>query len=309
MRRDRKSKAKRERMIMIASSALVMGALTLTGVYMKENTGETAEEDYTVDLSGLDEGTVQDFTEIDLSELNGNDTEAEMADTEFAENSVTEDDLDYDPLAAGSHIIEIPGLTEGVTEELMLKEQEEIKKNRNDREDEDEEDRGEDSDEKEDREEGDGEEMRDTAAEAEVLNPSFSEEQGLTRPVSGEILMYYSMDKSIYFATLDQFKYHPAVVFSAAEGESVSVCADAVVSSLYYDDEIGNAVMLDLGNGYHAVCGQLKDIQVSEGDRVKEGSILGYVAAPTKYYTVEGPNLYFQLKKDGASVNPEEMFR
>ena len=33
MRRDRKSKIKRERMIMVASSALVMGALTLTGVY------------------------------------------------------------------------------------------------------------------------------------------------------------------------------------------------------------------------------------------------------------------------------------
>ena len=32
MRRDRKNKIKKERMVMIASSALVMGALTLTGI-------------------------------------------------------------------------------------------------------------------------------------------------------------------------------------------------------------------------------------------------------------------------------------
>ena len=44
MRRDRKSKIRRERMVMLASSALVMGALTLTGIYMKDRSAENIDD-------------------------------------------------------------------------------------------------------------------------------------------------------------------------------------------------------------------------------------------------------------------------
>ena len=48
---------------------------------------------------------------------------------------------------------------------------------------------------------------------------------------------------------------------------------------------------------------------VSVGSYVDEGDILGFVATPTKYYTLEGANLYFALTKDGEPVNPEVLFR
>ena len=66
---------------------------------------------------------------------------------------------------------------------------------------------------------------------------------------------------------------------------------------------------LDLGNGYQATYGQLKDIQVAEGNYVNRGDVLAKVSAPTKYFSVEGSNLYFQLTKDGEPVNPEGLFR
>ena len=50
--------------------------------------------------------------------------------------------------------------------------------------------------------------------------------------------------------------------------------------------------------------GQLKDLNVSEGDTVKKGAIIGYVNAPTKYYSEEGSNLYFAMKKDGKPIDP-----
>ena len=50
--------------------------------------------------------------------------------------------------------------------------------------------------------------------------------------------------------------------------------------------------------------GQLKDIMVLQGDMVSAGDVLGKVAAPTKYYSEEGPNVYFKLTKDGVPVNP-----
>ena len=50
--------------------------------------------------------------------------------------------------------------------------------------------------------------------------------------------------------------------------------------------------------------GQLKDIMVLQGDVVNEGDVIGKVAAPTKYYSVEGPNVYFKMTKDDRPVNP-----
>lgn len=56
--------------------------------------------------------------------------------------------------------------------------------------------------------------------------------------------------------------------------------------------------------GYAAVYGQLKDLSVSEGDTVATGEPIGLLNEPTKYYSVEGPNLYFKVMKDGEPVDP-----
>ena len=42
------------------------------------------------------------------------------------------------------------------------------------------------------------------------------------------------------------------------------------------------------------------------GDYVEAGHVIGYVTEPTKYYSVEGSNLYFELRKDGVPVDPIE---
>lgn len=59
-----------------------------------------------------------------------------------------------------------------------------------------------------------------------------------------------------------------------------------------------------MGNGYSAVYGQLKDVQVQAGDYIAAGEPIGSLNEPTKYYSVEGTNLYFQVLKDGEPVDP-----
>ena len=61
---------------------------------------------------------------------------------------------------------------------------------------------------------------------------------------------------------------------------------------------------MDLGNGYSASYGELKDLSVAEGQYVNTGDLIGYLSQPTKYYSVEGVNLYFEMEKDGNPVNP-----
>ena len=59
-------------------------------------------------------------------------------------------------------------------------------------------------------------------------------------------------------------------------------------------------------SGYETVYGQLKELNFAKGDTPEAGQVLGYVSEPTKYYTTEGSNVYFQLKKDGKAVDPKE---
>lgn len=133
---------------------------------------------------------------------------------------------------------------------------------------------------------------------------TFSEGDSLIWPVSGSILMNYSMDQTVYFATLDQYKYNPAVVISGELGEQVVTAARGNVVSVETDAQTGNTVTIDIGGGYQAIYGQLADVTVAAGDYVNAGQAIGNLSEPTKYYSVEGCNLYFELQKDGTPVNP-----
>ena len=141
------------------------------------------------------------------------------------------------------------------------------------------------------------------AAVSESLVLDFADTDKLSWPVTGNIVLGYSMDTTTYFPTLDQYKVNPANVIQSEISTPVSAPADARVVSVGTNEEIGNYVNLDLGNGYTAVCGQLKEIPVVENEYVHQGDLLGYVAEPTKYYTVEGTNVFFEFLKDGVPVD------
>ena len=138
----------------------------------------------------------------------------------------------------------------------------------------------------------------------EALNLHFSENDDLAWPIAGNILLNYSMDKTIYFPTLRQYRYNPSVVIASTQGTNVTCAANGMVKEVYEDAQTGNTVVTSLGDGYELTYGQLANVTVEEGDFVEEGVVLGQVAAPTKYYSVEGTNVYIKLTKDGEPVNP-----
>ena len=122
--------------------------------------------------------------------------------------------------------------------------------------------------------------------------------------MNGTILLNYSMDKTVYFSTLDQYKYNPAVIISGAEGDQVISATTGIVKSIDVTAETGTTVNIDIGNGYELFYGQLKEVPYEEGDTVASGSVIGYISEPTKYYSVEGSNLYFEMSKDGTPIDP-----
>ncbi len=123
-------------------------------------------------------------------------------------------------------------------------------------------------------------------------------------PIAGNIILDYSMDKSVYFSTLDQYKYNPSIMIQGTLDASVMCAAQGKVTSIETLEETGTTVKMDIGDGYELVYGQLKELTVKEGDYLKAGETLGYLSEPTKYYSKEGCNLYFEVRKDGESVDP-----
>ena len=41
-----------------------------------------------------------------------------------------------------------------------------------------------------------------------------------------------------------------------------------------------------------------------EGEYLEAGQTLGYVSEPTKYYSVDGVNVFFELMHEGKPVDP-----
>jgi murein DD-endopeptidase MepM/ murein hydrolase activator NlpD len=276
---SRKRAVKKEKIIMLVSSAFVMAALTATGIYLKNKTEQERNDEYNVDFGKLESNVSDKYEELAEGVEDVKPQLQSPIDLALEELPVLDDELDYMPMegsvieesevtAVGSAEIENPGL---VKEPEMPIVEEEIP--------------------------------------TETVNVlSFSENSSLARPVQGEIVMHYNMDNTVYFKTLDQYKYNPAVVFAATEGSPVTACADGQVVKIYNNEEIGVAVVLDLGNGYEATYGQLATYSVGIGDYVQANQVFATVGRPTKYYVEEGNNLYFALEKDGVAVNPESMF-
>lgn len=327
-RRNRNG-VRKERIIMLASSVLVLTALTVTGVFVKRS-NNSERENYVVDFEAIEKGAGTSAENM----LSG-----EELDTLFAE--VGTDDLDYDPSfqEANSQKVEntedkLPsvkktggtdtdrsGRSGSAAEDTKNEEDGAQSEGASETTDKKKTDKAESSDKKkkkteEEEEAGMFDETVDTAKipeEAETaeaisttVQPTldFNEEDGLVWPIVGDVLINYSMDKTIYFPTLQQYKYNPAIVIAAPQGTSISAAANGRVTSVGYDSTIGNMIVMDLGNGYELTYGQLENITVSEGSYVSVGDGIGTVAYPTKYYSVEGSNVYFKLTKDGKPVNP-----
>ncbi len=144
----------------------------------------------------------------------------------------------------------------------------------------------------------------ETSASGGTSEVWFGEESTLAWPASGAVLISYSMDQTVFFSTLEQYKYNPALIIGGEVGETIAASAAGIVTNIEDTAQTGTTVTLDMGNGYSAIYGQLTDVPLAAGDYVAAGETVGILNEPTKYYSVEGPNLYFGILKDGEPVDP-----
>ena len=296
MRRNRRNGLAKERFLMVASAVLVLGSLTATGLWLGRD-GKNKDEGYVVDLSAIENSSA------------GGAGENEGTLAESVRNEISTNDLDYDPYfqETNSQKVENPdesdseSMSEGAESESETKEAKEAGEKSSAGESA-EVQSGENKEEEQPAEEtGEG-----TPALSTAMQPAltFSDSDTLIWPVVGNILVNYSMDKTVYFPTLQQYKYNPAIIIQANQGDLITAASAGKVISVFSDPQIGNGVTMELGGGYEVTYGQLTNILVSEGSYVATGDVIAEVAAPTNYFSVEGTNVYFKLTKYGEPVNP-----
>lgn len=137
---------------------------------------------------------------------------------------------------------------------------------------------------------------------------TFDVTKGIAWPADGDVIMPYSMEHAVYYETLCQFMTSDGMLIDAVPGTIATACCDSVVSEIYTDTRHGQCVVLTAGD-YSFTYGQLKSVSVKKGDSIKEGTAVGMIGEPTKYFEKEGTHLYFKAEYGDSAVDPEELLR
>ena len=122
-------------------------------------------------------------------------------------------------------------------------------------------------------------------------------------PLSGPILD--APVTSRYGARMDPFlgrpTMHTGVDFRAAAGYPARATADGTVITAEYTGGYGNLVEIDHGNGITTRYGHLSRIDVTAGQVVAKGVIVGRAGSTGRS---TGPHLHYEVRVDGAAIDP-----
>lgn len=102
--------------------------------------------------------------------------------------------------------------------------------------------------------------------------------------------------------------YHKAIDISNRAGGSI-LAADAgvVVTAGFVDNSgYGNRVVLDHGNGFVTLYAHLSSAQVSVGQRVNRGDVVGQMGSTGRS---TGTHLHFEIRQGGVLLNPLTFLR
>jgi septal ring factor EnvC (AmiA/AmiB activator) len=133
------------------------------------------------------------------------------------------------------------------------------------------------------------------------LRLDFAQRRGyLPRPVPGPIVGRYGPRVDSRFGTETRSN---GIDIQAPAGTPVRVVADGVVRYVGEFVGYGRLVIVEHGDRYHTLYAHLAEIAVNRGDAVHEGEVLGALGSSGLY---EQPMLHFEIRRQGAAVDPLE---
>ena len=111
-------------------------------------------------------------------------------------------------------------------------------------------------------------------------------------------------DLFVFNPTLGYWATHRAVDLAAADGTEVVAMYDGIVVEVGENLAKGNYVKIDHGDNVIATYASLANVQVIEGQQVKQGDALGAVSTSAGYECENGAHLHLEVYKDNEVVDP-----
>lgn len=94
---------------------------------------------------------------------------------------------------------------------------------------------------------------------------------------------------------------HTGIDFAIKEGTDVSATASGTVLSAGWDEELGNFVVIDHGNGFLTTYGHNKELLVKKGEKITRGEV---IALSGNTGNSSAPHLHYEIVKDGTPIDP-----
>lgn len=104
---------------------------------------------------------------------------------------------------------------------------------------------------------------------------------------------------------LNVWKFHTGVDIGASSGQNILAAASGKVIMATWYGGYGNCVMIDHGGGIVTLYGHCSQLLVSNGATVKKGQAIALVGSTGNS---NGPHLHFEVRENGAYVNPMNYF-
>lgn len=117
-------------------------------------------------------------------------------------------------------------------------------------------------------------------------------------PIAGWISSGFGQRRDPFTGRQD---FHPGLDISADFGQRVSAPADGTVVGASYNGNYGNLVSIDHGFGLTTRYGHLSRFEVTVGQAVRRGEVIGYVGSTGRSTS---PHLHYEVLVNGQLTNP-----
>ncbi len=119
------------------------------------------------------------------------------------------------------------------------------------------------------------------------------------------VLKNYSDSELLFNKTLGQWEAHKAIDFAAESGTDVYASLGGTVASVYTNYMEGTVVVVEHVNNLKTIYKSLdSNTEVTQGQEIKKGDLLGYVSASANAEVLEGPHLHFEVWEDDTKIDP-----
>ncbi len=146
----------------------------------------------------------------------------------------------------------------------------------------------------------------------EVLKLAINKEEELSStpaimPISNNDLSFMSSGWGVRLHPVYKVKmFHWGIDFVAPRGTNIYSTGDGIVESVVNQGNgHGKNIIINHGFGYKTLYAHLSKFNVTEGQKIKRGQVIGYVGCSG---TSTAPHLHYEVFKNGSNVDPKYYF-